>query len=487
MNFRLPALVLAALAGGAALSAQTAAPAPLTIEEAVQRALKRNFTLEAGRLNPLIARDSLEIADAGFLPEFTFNASRGMVRTGQNGTTLGTKFETSDVRVGVSQRLVTGTIASVSGRLDRAERNPALSAVNPAYDADVTLSVRQPLLAGAGLEVNRAGIARARVGIERANLNFQASALDIIQRTENAYYNLAAARELLEVRRLSLTLAQRLLDEARTRRQTGVATDLDVLQADVGVANARRGVLLAEQTVRDTEEALLALIGQFELGEAVGAVSLPASADTLPVFASSLDAARRNQPDFRAAQATLEQLRLDATVAKNGARPDLSVGGAVGFNSFATAKGSDAVSGALSRDNHSWQVDVALSVPWGQKAERARSRQAQSAVTQQEITLRSLEQTIEVQVRAAVRAVETNAESVRISSQARGLAERQYELERARFDAGLSTSRRVLEAQTDLESARLAEVQSKIALRNAYAALHRIEGSAPVRYGVSLE
>ncbi len=486
MNLRRLALAAAFLAGSAALSAQSA-PAPLSVEDAIKRALQRNFTLEAGRLNPQIARDSLEIADAGFLPEFSFTASRGMVRTGQNGTVLGTKSETSDVRVGVSQRFLTGTVASVSGRLDRAERNPAVTTTNPAYNADVTVSLRQPLLAGAGLAVNRAGIERARVGVERANLNFRASALDIIERTENAYFGLAAARELLEVRRLSLTLAQRLLDEARTRRQTGVATDLDVLQADVGVANARRGVLLAEQSVRDTEEALLALIGQFELGSSVGAVSLPAAADTLPVFASSLDAAKRNQPDFLAAQAALEQLRFDATVAKSGAKPDLSVGGAVGFNSFASRGGSDAVSGALSRDNHSWQVDVALTVPWGQKADRARYRQAQSSVTQQEITLRSLEQSIEAQVRAAVRAVETNAESVRISAQARALSERQYELERARFDAGLSTSRRVLEAQTDLESARLAEVQSKVALRNAYAALYRIEGSAPVRYGVALD
>jgi outer membrane protein len=100
--------------------------------------------------------------------------------------------------------------------------------------------------------------------------------------------------------------------------------------------------------------------------------------------------------------------------------------------------------------------------------------------------LRSLEQNIEVQVRAAVRAVETNAESVKISSLARELSERQLELETARFQAGLSTSRRVLEAQNDLETARVNELQSKIALRNSYSALHRIEGSALQRYGLRL-
>lgn len=482
-------LLAATLSGSAlALSAQDAAQAaPLSIEDAIRRALARNFTLEAGRLSPAIARDSVEIADSGFLPTFTASASRGMVRTGQNGTSLGTKSESGDVRLGVSQRFVTGTTATVSTSIDRFERNPALSANNPAYTSDVSVSVRQDLLAGAGTAVNKASIERAKIGLERANLNFQADALDIIQRTENAYYGLAFAREQLEVRRLSLTLAQRLLDEAKTRRQTGVATDLDVLQADVGVANARRGVLLSEQDVKDSEEALLALIGQFELNTVVGAVSLPAASESVPTFASAFDAAKRNQPDFRATQLSLEQLKLDALTAKNNTKPDLSVGGAVGFDSFTRGSGTDAFSGAVGRDNSSWQVDVQLSVPWGQKANRARYRQAQSSVTQQEIALRALEQSIEVQVRAAVRAVETNTESVKISSLARELSEKQYELERARFDAGLSTSRRVLEAQSDLEAARVNELSAKVSLRSAYAALHRIEGSAPARYGVTIE
>jgi outer membrane protein TolC len=488
MKLRRFALAAALLGSAASLVAQTAAPAaPLTIQEAVDRALRRNFTLEAGRLGPAIAKDAVEVADSAFLPTFTASASRGMVRTGQNGTTLGTKTETSDVRIGATQRFETGTTASVSTRLDRTERNPLVTSINPAYNSDLTVSLRQPLLAGAGTTVNRATLERARIGLDRANLTYTATALDVIQRTENAYYGLAFDREQLEVRRLSLTLAQRLLDEAKTRRQTGVATDLDVLQADVGVANARRAVLLAEQSVKDSEESLLALIGQFELNSSVGAVSLPAASEAIPTFASAFDAAKRNQPDFRSAQAALEQLKLDAVVAKSNAKPDLSVGGAVGFDSFNSRSGSDAISSAYGRDNTSWQLDVQLSVPWGQKAERARYRQAQASVTQQEISLRSLEQNIEVQVRAAVRAVETNTESVKIAAQARELSEKQYELERARFDAGLSTSRRVLEAQNDLEAARVSELQSKIALRNAYSALYRIEGSSAQRYGIALQ
>lgn len=482
---RLVLATTALLASASGLLAQTAAPAPLTVEEAIQRALQKNLTLEASRFSPSIAKDQLDIAQSGFQPIFAFSASRGSTRTSATTTSPGTEINTGDTRLSVSELFTTGTTATVSTKLDRTSTS-YFSTVNPAYNADLTVSLRQPLLAGAGLEVNRAGIERARLGIERADLSYRADVLDIVQSTENAYYTLAYSREQLEVRNFSLALAERLLDEAKTRRQTGVATDLDVLQADVGVANARRAVLLARQNVKDSEDALLALIGQFELDSVLGTVSLPAAAKEIPVFASSFDAAKRHQPDYLAAQKALEQLRLDARVAKSNRLPDVSVGGALGFNSFDSTSASKAVGNALDRDINSWQVDLSVTVPWGQKANRARYRQALSSVSQQEAGLRSLEQSIEVQVRAAVRAVETNTESVKISSQARELSEKQYELEQARFSAGLSTSRRVLEAQNDLETAKVNELQAKVALRTSYTALYRLEGSSLTRYGITL-
>jgi outer membrane protein len=48
------------------------------------------------------------------------------------------------------------------------------------------------------------------------------------------------------------------------------------------------------------------------------------------------------------------------------------------------------------------------------------------------------------------------------------------------------TSRRVLEAQDDLESARVSELQAKVSLHTAISGLHRIEGSSLQRYSVNL-
>jgi outer membrane protein len=488
---RLPAALLAALVACSAVLAQdtvptsvpgaSAAPAgpELTLEQCIARALQKNFDLETGRYNPQIAKDAIESLRGAYQPQLSVSGATG------KSNIPGSSSRNSNLRVGVTQELYTGTTISASSQLDRSSIDPAVSSLNPAYDADLTLSVRQSLLRGFGTSVNRAAINRAEIGLQRANLDFKATVLDVIQATENAYYNVAYAREQLTVRNFTYALAQRLFDEAKVRRDTGVATNLDVLTAEVGVANARRSVILAEQEVKDRQDALLALIGQFQLDEAIGTVRFADVTDAIPVFASSYLMAKQNQPDYLSSQAAIEQLKLDVKVAKDAAKPDLTVGAALGL-SGTNGSGHDAFSDALDRQNHSWQVDFAFSYPWGLTSGRARSRQALATLNREQVRLKQIEQTIEVQVRSAVRSVETNLESVRIATLAAKLSEQQYELEKAKFDAGQSTSRRVLEAQDDLETARVAELQAKVTLQNAITALHRIEGSSLQRYAVTL-
>ncbi len=457
----------------------------LTLQECITRALNRNFDLEIGRFGPQIAKDSIETAQAGYEPQLTVSGAHSEFTNGATSLVGSSTSTSSDLRAGISQRLFSGTTLSASSKLDRASSSVlATTSFNPAYNADVTLSVRQSLLSGFGTDLNRAVVQRAEIGLQRANLDFKGQVLNVIQDTENAYYILAATREQLVVRNFSLSLANKLFEEAKARRDSGVATDLDVLQAEVGVANARRNVVLAEQSVQDRQDGLLALIGQFELDAPIGTVRFGQVTEATPVFASSYQMAKQNQPDYLSSVAAIEQYKLDLKISKDATKPDLTVGAALGLNG--RNDNFDALGDAFNRQNHSWQVDFAFSYPLGQSADKARYRQSLATVSREQTRLRLIEQNIEVQVRSAVRSVETNLESVKLATFASGLSQRQYELEKAKFDAGLSTSRRVLEAQDDLESNRVNELLAKVTLHTAIAALHRLEGSSLQRYAVQL-
>jgi outer membrane protein TolC len=237
--------------------------------------------------------------------------------------------------------------------------------------------------------------------------------------------------------------------------------------------------------VRNREDALLDIIGQFEFDAPLGSVALAPYQEPSPSFDLSYKLARDNQPDLLATQRVINQLEIDARTAKNARLPSLDLGGSLGYS------GDDnSYRGAVDRngsgDAHRWQLDLRLSVPWGLHADRARYRSALASLRQYEMRLRQIEQSLLVQVRSAVRAVETNQQSVEINRKATELATRQYELELARFKAGLSTSRQVLQIQDDLEATRSNELLARVNLRIAIADLRRLEASSLERFRITL-
>ena len=109
-----------------------------------------------------------------------------------------------------------------------------------------------------------------------------------------------------------------------------------------------------------------------------------------------------------------------------------------------------------------------------------------AAASRIEQFIKQIEQQLVVSVRTAVRAVETNLIAAEIAAKATQLASRQYDQQKARYDAGLSTSRVLLQFQDDLESARFNQLSAQLALRQAVAELRRLEGTSLQRFRVDL-
>ncbi len=492
-RFRLAvSLAIVAVTTVGSVTAQPAESAPpaLTLEEAIARALANNFDLQVQTFARESAVESLNIAEAGFEPDLTYTTSRSQSQSASAASRLdGTdqpRNSSYQNRVSVTKRFITGTTVTANTNLNRSSNNSLNTILNPSYNSDFSLQVRQPLLAGAGIAYNRAGIDRAEIGLERSHLDFQNTVLSLIRNVEAAYYNLGFAREQLEVRRFGVELSERLLGENQTRRDTGMITDLEVLQAEVNLANTRRTLLQAEQTVREREDALLNLIGQFQFDTNLGAVRFVDVPTPSVSVDRSFQLARENSPSFASSKLAIEQLKIDVMTARRDRLPGVSVGATGGYNAREATPG-DAASEIWNGEGYNWTIDLTVNLPLGFKAERARYRQALIGLSREQKRLEQIEQNLLVQVRTAVRAVEMNMESVRISEQTTLLSQRQFELERARFDSGISTFRAVQEAQEDLESARVTELQARIALRIALADLAQLEATSLDRYNITIE
>ena len=493
-----------AQAPAASTAAPAAAPAPaggtaaFTLEDAIALALKKNFDLQVQGYTLENAKDAVAIQEAAFDPTITASLRRNLNQQASQTSrlddinrvaTVGPRSDNTTMQVGATLPRIPQTNGSVSvtTNVSRSATNSTNALLNPAFNHGVSVNLNQPLLNGAGRHMATAALNRAKLGVSIASINYRSQVLSVIADTENAYYNLVAARETLRIRQNSLEYSQKLFEENQARRTTGVATDLDVLTSEVGVATARSGVIQAEQAIRDAEDRLLNLVNAPDFEVRVGPVALPDYRDGVPNFAESYKRAREYYPQTLSTEEAIKQLQIDLETARRNQLPDLDLLASLGYTARATNAGYEQAIANLPNDHgNNWSLALNYSMPWGRHAEKARYRQAQSSLLSRKVQLEQLEQSLLVNVRSAVRAIETQLANVELRAKATELSARQYDQQKARYDAGLSTSRLVLLAQDDLENARFLELSARVSLRRAVAELRRLEGTSLQRFGVQL-
>jgi outer membrane protein len=470
---------------------ETQAPVDLsgqvTLQNSISQALGRNFAIRIQQFTVFQAADAVQIQEASFEPTFNANVNKQVIQQASNQVSLTSiaysNYSTETAAFTVNDTLLTGGTLALGYSLVRQDYSPSFGPPNPSYAGSPTITVTQPLLQGAGTDYNRALIESARLGVKISNLNFRSTVLTMIFNVETTYYNLLYQREQYKVQADELKQAKQLLDENTTKRETGVLTDLDVVNARAGVAAAQNQLILDMQAVHNSEDSLLQLLGDRQFATTVGEVQFPEIGEPDVDFAHSYKLARDNGPSLAVVQATIDQYKLQALRDRRNTLPVLNLNGGYGYGSYAGSTG-DALSGPY--NGYNWTAGVTLSVPWGMKAARATYHSALAQVHSEQVAYDQADQLLVVNVRAAVRGVQTNIQTVRSSAENATFAAKAYELTKAQFDAGLATSYLVLQAQNTLETARVSELQAKVNLLEAVANLRFYEGSSLQLYRINL-
>jgi len=466
-------------------------PRSITLRESIDLALEKNLGLNIVRFRPGFAQDQLTIAESGFDP--TIGAS---LRANENAdppaTTLagvnngrainaGQRFN-----LGVNKRLSAGTEVGVSTTINRRTTNSSFALLNPDYSSRLGLEVRQPLLAGFGEAVNLAGIAQARIGIRRSRLEVRREVLDLVAEVEVNYWNLAAARQRQALFGSNLRLARSLLEENIARRDAGLATPLDVLQAEASLAARSEELILAQEAADNAEDALRATLGILysETTQPLVVERLPEVLPELPPFRESVRGALASDMESQIQLEFIEQLKIDRRVANNETLPDLDVVGGVGI-SGREGDGIRAYESAFEARGYDWNVGVELSLPWGQRAENARLRSSVRNIYRAESQLAEIQQELLRRLRLAWRSIASGRERLATTETSLRLNRESFEQERARYEVGLSDFRNVLEAQRDFDSAKLRHLAALFDLRQAVVLLARLDGRLLARHGFS--
>ena len=124
----------------------------------------------------------------------------------------------------------------------------------------VGLTLTQPLLRNFWIDGTRLNIRLAKNNVKWTEQAFKQRLMEIVNLTEQTYYELIATRELVIAQQKAVELAERLLAENKKRVEVGAMAPLDEKQAESQAASSRADLLVAKNAVAVREDLLKSYI-----------------------------------------------------------------------------------------------------------------------------------------------------------------------------------------------------------------------------------
>jgi HAE1 family hydrophobic/amphiphilic exporter-1 len=516
-----PPVTIAALVLAAVLTPLGAAAAehPLSLEEAIGRALDKNESIFIERRSLDAAEAGVEGAQGAYDPLLGVNAgwreTTSPIASAFSGAPPGEKAPTDeayDAGASLGQLLPTGGALSLRASTARTESNSSFDLLTPIYDTLLGFELRQPLLRDRAIDSARLNIRVAAIDRDRAAASLRREVAETVAAVERAYWTLTAARREVEVRQEALELADQQLSETRIRIDNGVAPETEVSQPQAELERRRGELLQGREAVARAENDLKVLI----LADADGPLWADrlVPTDTVELAPVELDVneamarALVQRAEVESAEAVVDRRRAESAFARDRIKPALDA--VISYDRFGLAGTRNPalapipglpseVPGGLEGDlGQSFQVlgdgdfddtriGLELAIPIGNRQARAGARIAEDVVQQAQADLERVRKAIRAEVLNAAAALDTAGQRIESARSARQAAEVQLSSERERFGVGLSTNFLVLTRQNDLASARLAEIEALTDYQTARTELARATGSLLADRGIELE
>ncbi len=473
-------------------------PLVLSLRDAIHKALEQNIELGVERQNPKIRQPDVVIEKAKFDPDLRLEV--------KGGRTIRPSASTADVTIlgagavspiesnslqydlGIEQQLSTGGRYKLAWDITR--QGGVSTVLDPNFGSSLSLTVTQPLLKGFGPAVNRTDLILAQNNFSVSRAALEGKAMDVVARVEEAYWELVYLRKNFKVELEKRRAAQEMLAMNQAKVEQGLIAPIDVLVAEAAVADREEDVLSAEKQVRDAEDQLrqaMNLIGPRLYQE------IPIIPSDEPTVAPSdvriqeaILAAMDQRRDLRQARLELKNREQSVLQTRNQVLPALTFEGSAGLIGLGATYNDD-LDRLTSGDFYNWEAGIVFSVPLGNRAARNAFLKYRMEAQKAALNLQKLEQDIVIQLKEAVRSVETDRKRIVTTGTSRALAEKKLETETERLRLGLSTTQRVLEFQKDLAEAQRREIRAIVDYNKSLTRLAKAQGTLLSNRGIVFE
>lgn len=454
----------------------------LTLEQAVETALKNDLSLQIAEVAGDVARFNFEGSWGAFDP-----VARAGLSYSDNQSlpiqTPGGVFVIEEKQLqfdaGLTYPLSTGGNFDLS--VLQSSSNITGQTPNPSILDVVALAFNQPLMRGAGSKYSTSVQHEFELRLHQETERVRQARQDLVRQVADAYWELVAAIEQLQVAEETLSLGREQLDQNKRRLTAGVGTEVEVLQAEANVAQRVEQRLLRETAVRGAADRLKGLlhpgtdIANWELDLAPVTPLPPADTTQVPEWQGAMQRALAERSELRQQRTEIDIGQEQLVRAESQRRPALDLVLAAGSTGF---EGSEyqAIVSAIELDTLRYNASLNFSFPIGNRTASNAEFAARARVRAARLNYDLLESQIVAEVRDAVRIALYSAEAVHAAEVTRDLARRQLEAEQARYREGLSTNYQVLEFQQKLAEALYSHTFARTNFAKAMTALLRAQG-----------
>lgn len=480
-------------------------PRRLRLDECIFTALRQNRELQIQRLVPAITQSYLSGAYGYYDPIFSTEAYTQDAR--DSGGFDPEDFsrdavydaESESIRSGVTGFLPWGMNYNLFGRY--AHSDGFRNGLNfESYSLQTGIILRQPLLRNFWIDQGRMTIQINKKELKITELATHYVAMDVINRTQQAYYELAYAIQSAQEQREFLRSREELLATVKRRIELGNLTVLDERLAEARVATVAANQALADNAVRLAENELRTLLGaawtnsadtRLETAESLLAVPQPFS------LQESWQRGLASRPDLAQLREDVAKAKIDLSYRRNQLFPALDViashvrRGSDTDQVLPPLQPSSSLSDARGQiengDAPTDLIGVVFTVPLGLAKERANFRASKQQKQQAELRLKQYEELVLRQISDALHTARSQLDRVALTRRARELSEAALAAENEKLTGGKSTVFMVLELQNDLATARAAELRAKADYNQARSQLRFAEASLLEHWRVAIE
>jgi multidrug efflux system outer membrane protein len=292
--------------------------------------------------------------------------------------------------------------------------------------------------------------------------------ISLIAEVATDYLTLAADQEQLKLARDTLASQQASLQLAQRRLDLGVATGLDLSQAQTSVESARASVATYTSQVAQDQNALelvmgaplpVALIPTQSLGDAVTDVPSGVSSEVL-----------QRRPDIRQLEHKLKAANANIGAARAAFFPSITLTASVG-------SGSSQLDGLFKSGSRTWSFAPSISIPIFEAGRL--SADLDVAKVETDIAVANYEKGIQTAFREVADALAQHATLGEKEDAERALVDathRSYTLSQARFSNGIDNYLSVLTAQQSLYSAQQTLITVQLSRATNLVTLYKVLG-----------